>query len=113
MSKGISRSIHTDQIKLRELNLIVSSAGVASGPSAGSVSCAKTATGVYTITLTSPFEQAAMVKSLVLVGNSGIIRMESSSASTVVVQSYAVDGTTATDKAFNISILGSDFRHYV
>lgn len=113
MSKGISRAIQTDQIKLRELNLVVSSAGAASGPSAGSVTCSKTATGTYSIVLTSPFEQAAIVKSLVLVGNSGIIRMESSSASTIVIKSFAVDGTTATDKAFSICILGSDFRHYV
>jgi hypothetical protein len=112
MSKGISRSINTDQIKLRELNLIVSSAGDLSGPSAGSASCVKS-TGTYVITLQSPFEQAAIAKSLVLIGNSGVIRMESSSASTITIKTYAVDGTTATDKAFSICILGSDFRHYV
>jgi hypothetical protein len=113
MAKGISRAINTDQIKLREHNVVVSSAGVVSGPSKRFITCNKTGTGVYVLTIQNPFLQAAIVKSAVIQGaDHGLVKATSTSASTVTIATADEDAVAA-DRAFSICILGSDFRHYL
>jgi hypothetical protein len=111
---AIKRSIQTAQIKLREMNVLVNGASAAcTGPDASQIlSASKGGTGVYVINLKYPFEQSAFVKSLVLIGNSGIIRVAAVTESSVTINTFNVDGTTAADKDFGICILGSDFRFY-
>ena len=114
MANGIARSIKTAQIKMREMNVLVNGSDAAiSGPDKSQIlSSSKGGTGVYVINLKYPFEQVAFVKSLVLIGVSGIIRVSATTAGVVTINTFAVDGTTAADKSFGICILGSDFRFY-
>lgn len=74
------------------------------------VAVAATGAGVYTLTL-DPAAQgdvgisaAALRVSITLLGNSGIIQYVRTSASVITVSSFAVDGTTATDKAFSFIV---------
>lgn len=67
------------------------------------------ATGVYVVTIKEFKGPRALAFAQVsLLGNSGIARVESlvytGNALAITVNTYAVDGTTATDKAFILSV---------
>lgn len=65
---------------------------------------AKSATGVYTCTLDQELDANDGMLQLSLLGNSGIIRYANTSDSVKTISTFAVDGTTATDKAFSVSV---------
>lgn len=77
---------------------------------AGDVVVAKTGTGVYTITI-NPFKgPQGLVRTIVaLCGATGCIEIDSETYTNdslvVTVKTYAVDGSTATNKAFSFDIL--------
>ncbi len=75
-------------------------------PFQGDIVVAKTGTGVYTITI-NPFKgpQGRINTVVSLTGASGIVRVDSEvytgDSVVITVKTFAVDGTTATDKAFS------------
>ncbi len=77
---------------------------------AGDIVVAKTGTGVYTVTI-NPFKgPQGLTRTLAtLNAASGIIRVESETYTgdslVVTIKTFAVDGTTATDKQFSFDIL--------
>lgn len=66
---------------------------------------AKTGTGVYTCTLDQPADATECSAFATLRGASGIVRVTHTSDSVKTIETFAVDGTTATDKAFDILVL--------
>ena len=79
---------------------------------AGDVVTTKTGTGVYTVTI-NPFKgpQGKLVTVATLKAASGIIRVESETYTgdsvVITVKTFAVDGTSAADKAFNFQIFAA------
>lgn len=71
---------------------------------AGDVAVARTGTGVYTLTAGITIPLGGCVVDLTLQGNSGVISYVITSATVITVSTFAVDGTTATDKDFSFSI---------
>ena len=77
---------------------------------ASDVVVAKSGTGVYTITI-APFKgpQGLIATIVSLTGASGIARVDSETYTgdsvVVTVKTFAVDGTSAADKAFSFHIL--------
>lgn len=66
---------------------------------------AKSATGVYTATLDENVDAAACACLATLRGVSGIVRVTQTSDSVKTIETFAVDGTTAADKAFDLLIV--------
>lgn len=66
---------------------------------------AKSATGVYTATLDDNVDAAACACLVTLRAVSGIARVTQTSDSVKTIETFAVDGTTATDKAFDLVII--------
>lgn len=66
-------------------------------------------TGDYTITFAKPFARTPAVNGLVIRGSTSLVaRVHALSTTAIQVKLFAVDGTTATDGAFDLSILGWD-----
>lgn len=69
----------------------------------GSVTVARTGAGVYTLTLGSNVQSAGTV-AIVTMGASGTYSYVDTSGTVKTVRTFAVDGTTATDKNFSFAI---------
>lgn len=90
----------------------VSSAGVKVAPASGAGKWTLTkATGVYTIVFSEAYAEF-MGCQVTLEAASGIARVTSFTVATrtMVISTFAVDGTTATDKAFAFSAAFSENR---
>jgi hypothetical protein len=79
---------------------VTGTTGVLTG--AGAVT-ARTGAGVYTVTLDQQVDQAQSTMNLTLEA-SGVGKIVHTSDSVKTVSTFAVDGTTATDKDFNFEI---------
>ncbi len=66
---------------------------------------AKSGTGVYTLTQDEQIDAAEGCCIVTLRGASGTYKIDWTSDSVITVSTFAVDGTTATDKAFDFVIV--------
>ena len=66
---------------------------------------AKTGTGVYTCTLDREADATECAVIVSLRGNSGILQVVHTSDAVKTINAFAVDGITATDKAFDIMVI--------
>lgn len=69
----------------------------------GSVVVARSGAGVYTLTLGANVQSAGTI-AIVTLGASGTYSYVDTSATVKTVRTFAVDGTTATDKNFSFAI---------
>jgi hypothetical protein len=84
----------------------VNSSGTALSISGATVSLT-TNPGVYTIVFTSPFATANYTVLVTLDGATGTYISNSASTTDVEIKTFAVDGSTATNKAFSFAIIGT------
>ncbi len=98
------------QLAVRQLNFICNAAGTAvTGPDALQVTMADTATGIKTITLLKPFASSAQyVVQATGATAAAITQIDITSSSVFVINSFAVDGTTAKDSIVHVTVTGSD-----
>jgi hypothetical protein len=106
-----AQTVESPQRKVAVLGLTKTGLGtpVLSGLCAGFCSIAKTGTGVYEITVNTQRPFAQLMVGSYMLHQSGVM-MKDFAASTklkIVVKTFAVDGTTAAEKDFDIVILGS------
>ena len=103
----MKRSIESNQRKVNIVAIIVSADGTAvSGLDALKVSVADTGTGIKTVTLLEPLQDA--VCSVVCATADCVAQVSVTSDSVYVVNSFdSTDGTTAKDAICHIIIMGS------
>jgi len=103
----MKRSIESNQRKVNIVSIIVNAAGtVVSGLDALKVSVADTGTGVKTITLTEPLQDACCVVTTATADS--VAQVAVTSDSVYVVNTFdSTDGTTAKDAICHIMIIGS------
>ena len=106
------RSIQGKQRKLRVISLIANAAGTAlTGLDAldANISMTDTNTGIKTIELgASGFATADYIVMVTSATAATIAQVSITDKNTFVVNSFAVDGTTATDAICHILVIGSD-----
>jgi len=117
MSKTRQRSIKTEQIKMREMN--ISLVGTDADPISplgfdrfGISGIQKTATGVYVISFRDAFERAP-VAYVQTTTPATMAVVDGVTASTVTINTFAMDGTTSTDAVLFVKITGSEFSYDV
>lgn len=103
----MKRSIKSNQRHVDIVSIIVSADGTAvSGLDANRVSVADTGTGVKTITLSEPLQDAACVVTTATADS--VAQVSVTSDSVYVVNTFdSTDGTTAKDAICHILIIGS------
>lgn len=106
-----AQTVESPQRKVAVIGLTKTGLGTPalSGLCASFCSVAKTGTGVYEITINTQRPFAQLMVGSILLHQSGIA-VKDQSASTklkLVVKTFAVDGTTAAEKDFDIIVLGS------
>lgn len=111
MSAGIgigTQPINSDQRGMKIISLKKRGVGTPtlSGSDASFCTVADTGVGIYTITLNRPFANIPEVH-IQLDGVPGIAYATAVAVNSLVVRTFAVDGTTATDKDCDIMLIGS------
>jgi len=103
----MKRSIQSNQRKVEVVSIIVSADGTTvSGLDANKVSVADTGTGVKTITLDEPLQDAACLVTTATADS--VAQVSVTSDSVYVVNTFdSTDGTTAKDAICHILIIGS------
>jgi hypothetical protein len=103
----MKRSIQSNQRKVEVVSIIVSADGTTvSGLDANKVSVADTGTGVKTITLDEPLQDAACLVTTATADS--VAQVSVTSDSVYVVNTFdSTDGTTAKDAICHIMIIGS------
>lgn len=109
--QSIKRSIKSSQPKVRELTTLVDgtlATPAASGLDASQVSIVDNGVGDYTVMISNPFLQDALVSGLAPVTSETIIQVTAVAEDRVTVNCFEVDGTTPKEAAFYITIKGTD-----
>jgi hypothetical protein len=103
----MKRSIQSNQRKVEVVSIIVSADGTTvSGLDANKVSVADTGTGVKTITLDEPLQDAACLVTTATADS--VAQVSVTSDSVYVVNTFdSTDGTTAKDAICHVLIIGS------
>lgn len=113
MSKEIKRSVKTNQVGLRSLNISVD--GTAGTPVATGfdqfqiASITDSGSGLYIIIFSLPFERSCMGIGHAMLTADTALQITAQAYDRITVQCTDLAGTNA-DADFNLSILGSDHR---
>ncbi len=108
VARSFTRPVESRQRLVHIIASRVDGTGTASLLSGGQeLTLTDAGTGHYSLAINQPYGQVPVVQ--VTPVTAGIhVQIFSVSVSTIVIKTFAVDGTTATDADFHVLIIGSD-----
>jgi hypothetical protein len=115
MSIASRRSIKTEQLKMRELNIICTGntgTPVLSGPDSNHCTVTDLGVGNYRINFLRPFELACMVGGVGVISDDSAVQVTAVAVGSVTVQVKDL-ANVAKEGDFSMCIKGTDARYYV